>query len=128
MFSTGADGTQVLARVWTASDGFVDTPLGAALLDFAHVYRIVWKADGVEFWVDDVLRHTEPIAIGGTMSVAVSDFLSGRARRLGRLDARDEVRDTGHVRLPGLRLRGLHEHVGLSDLDRRQPGGHDAWR
>ena len=74
MFST--DGTQVLARVWTASDGFVDTPLGAALLNFSHVYRIVWKADGVDFWVDDALRHTEPIAIGGTMSVAVSDFVA----------------------------------------------------
>ena len=77
MFSTGGDGTQVFARVWTAAGGFVDTPLGATLVSTPHTYRLVWKTDAVEFWVDGVLRHTDPTAIGGSMSVAVSDYEAG---------------------------------------------------
>jgi uncharacterized repeat protein (TIGR02543 family) len=76
MFSTGNDGSQVYARVWTAGGSF-DVGLGAALIATSHTYKIVWQATGFQFYVDNVLQHTQLTPVAGPMRPAISDFAFG---------------------------------------------------
>jgi hypothetical protein len=77
MFGTSNDGTQVLARVWTSGLGFQDTVLGIATDGVARTYRIVWQTTGFEFYVNNVLAHTQATPVAGPMRIAVSDFTFG---------------------------------------------------
>ena len=77
IFSTGSGGTQVIARVSTSGAGNQDTGLGAGLIGTSHTYKIVWLADRFEFYVDNVLLHTQATAVAGPMRIAVSDYALG---------------------------------------------------
>jgi cysteine-rich repeat protein len=73
IFSTGAGGTELLART---HDGTVSSDTAIPLADpFApHQFRIVWSATEVQYHVDGALVASHAIAISTPMSVAASDF------------------------------------------------------
>jgi probable HAF family extracellular repeat protein len=76
MFSTGAAGSTLLAR---SHDGATatDTPLAAGLLGGAHRLRIDWGAAAVDFYVDDALVASHPVAIAGPLRPLASDLALG---------------------------------------------------
>jgi uncharacterized repeat protein (TIGR02543 family) len=77
VFSTGSDGTQTWARVWTSGAGWQDTALGAGCINKSCKYKIVWQATGFDFYVDDALVHTQATAATDPMRIAVSDYTFG---------------------------------------------------
>ncbi|HXI30098.1 MAG TPA: Ig-like domain-containing protein, partial [Vicinamibacterales bacterium] len=73
IFST-LNGGLLFARTNTGT-AFVDTGLGTGLLGAFHRYKIDWKADGVDYYVDGALVASHPLAVAGPMRpVAASDF------------------------------------------------------
>ncbi|HXR41448.1 MAG TPA: Ig-like domain-containing protein, partial [Acidothermaceae bacterium] len=73
IFST-LNGGLLFARTNTGST-FIDTGLGTGLLGAFHHYKIDWKADSVDYYVDGALVASHALAIGGNMRpVAASDF------------------------------------------------------
>ena len=76
IFSTMGTTDTLYAR--TNNNGALsDTPLGTGLVGSAHTYRIDWLADRVVFVVDGVVRHTQTVAITGSMGTVVSDYAAG---------------------------------------------------
>ena len=76
MFSTNGTTDTLYAR--TNNNGTVsDTSLGTGLVGSSHTYRIDWLADRIVFSVDGVVRHTQNVAISGTMGPVVSDYAAG---------------------------------------------------
>ncbi|WP_225307262.1 N,N-dimethylformamidase beta subunit family domain-containing protein [Adhaeribacter soli] len=76
MFSTGSSGSGLLARV--ANNGpSVDIPVGSNLLGSPHRYKISWKANAIEFYVDCALVHTQNSTLTAPMRVGMSDFTVG---------------------------------------------------
>ncbi|HNB35731.1 MAG TPA: DUF4082 domain-containing protein, partial [Anaerolineales bacterium] len=78
MFSTSNDAAQLYARVLPSGSEAYNTgndkiPLGN-YLDSPHTYRIDWKANSIDFYVDGVLKTTVTATISASMSVAVSDY------------------------------------------------------
>lgn len=63
---------------WVSNSGGdgIFTPLSGLQYNTFYNFRIVWDANQVEFWVDDVLRTTQVINIGGTMRVFATNGLS----------------------------------------------------
>jgi len=73
IFST-LNGGLLFARTNTGST-FIDTGLGTGLLGAFHHYKIDWKADSVDYYVDGALVASHALAVGGHMRpVAASDF------------------------------------------------------
>jgi uncharacterized repeat protein (TIGR02543 family) len=77
MFSTGDDAAQLYARVLPAGSSVYNTgndkiPLGN-YLGSPHTYRIDWKTNSIDFYVDDILNTTVTATIPDSMNVAVSD-------------------------------------------------------
>ena len=78
IFSTMGTTDTLYAR--TNNNGALsDTPLGTGLVGSAHTYRIDWLADRVVFVVDRDVRHTQNVAITGSMGTVVSDYAAGGA-------------------------------------------------
>jgi hypothetical protein len=74
IFST-LNGGLLFARTNTGGGLFIDTGLGSGLLGAFHHYKIDWKADRVDYYVDGALVASHALAIAGTMRpVAASDF------------------------------------------------------
>ncbi|MGZ7011384.1 MAG: Ig-like domain-containing protein, partial [Ilumatobacteraceae bacterium] len=69
IISTGANGTDVLARTTSNPNG---VSLGATLLGSAHHYRIDWTATGFDFFVDGSLVTTIPFVTTGPMLIGAS--------------------------------------------------------
>jgi len=76
MFGTGATGAAVQARV-SVSGPLLDFTIPGSLLGSPHKYRVDWKSTSVDFYVDDVLVHTETASVPGPMRVGISDFDPG---------------------------------------------------
>lgn len=78
IFSTNGSSTTLYAR--TNNNGTVaDVSLGTGLVGSAHTYRVEWLADRVVFSVDGTVRHTQMVAIAGSMGTAFSDYAAGGA-------------------------------------------------
>ncbi len=80
MFSTGNDAGQVYARVLPPGSSAYNTgndkiPVGN-YIGTPHTYRIDWKTDSIDFYVDGILKTTVSATISATMNVAVSDYQS----------------------------------------------------
>ncbi len=75
-FSTwdGRGGLFARSRVGGVS---TDTPIALADPTAPHVFRIVWGADDVRFYVDGVLKATNPFAGAAPMRIALSDVDPG---------------------------------------------------
>ena len=77
MFSTGNDGLHLYARVLPAGSTAYNTGNDKILigdyLGTQHTYRIDWKTDSIDFYVDGVLKTTVTATIANSMNVAVSD-------------------------------------------------------
>jgi hypothetical protein len=83
MFSTHNTTTTVKARTYNGAINSDITFSGSgSLIGSPHLYRIVWGLTAIEFFVDDVLVHTEPLVVGGTMRPAISDYNNGGAALL----------------------------------------------
>jgi len=80
MFSTGNDALHLYARVLPAGSTAYNTGNDKILigdyLGTQHTYRIDWKADSIDFYVDNNLITTVTATITNTMNVAVSDYQS----------------------------------------------------
>ncbi|OLD19649.1 MAG: hypothetical protein AUJ01_05595 [Acidobacteria bacterium 13_1_40CM_3_65_5] len=73
IFST-LSGGQLYARTNPGS-GSVDTPLGTGLLGSFHRFRIDWKADSIDYYVDGALVASHALSITLPMRpIAASDF------------------------------------------------------
>jgi VCBS repeat-containing protein len=73
IFSTGNSINTLYARTNPGNDS-VEIPgnwIGAP-----HLYRIEWYADQVDFYIDDVLRHSQTVSISGPLRPIVSDINS----------------------------------------------------
>lgn len=73
MFSTGNSSSDLKARTFNGSSSY-DVHIPGSYLGTAHLYRIDWKANSIDFYIDDVLKHSQTITIGGTMRPAISDY------------------------------------------------------
>ena len=74
MFSTGADAQQLYVRT-NAGGASLDTGVGAQYLGSFHRFRIDWKTDSVDYYIDGALVHSDAVAITAPMrAVAASDF------------------------------------------------------
>ncbi len=80
MFSTSNDGLHLYARVLPAgATGFNsgnDKILIGDYLGAQHTYRIDWKANSIDFYVDGSLITTITATIADSMSVSISDLQS----------------------------------------------------
>ena len=76
MFSVKDDGSLHARTNNTGGTSDVqDTSLGSALLGSSHTYRIEWKADKVDYFVDDALVATHAISFAATeMRPLASDY------------------------------------------------------
>ncbi len=79
-FGTGTTGTQLYARILasggTAGGGDDMIPLGAAYLGTPHTYRIDWKTNGLEFFIDGVSVVSRSTTFNESMHVVASDYTS----------------------------------------------------
>lgn len=73
MFSTGNNAGSLKARVFTGSTSY-DITIAGSYIGSSHLYRIDWKTNSIDFYIDDLLVHTQAVTIGGTMRPAVSDY------------------------------------------------------
>lgn len=75
MFSTGSNGSALLARV--NNNGTVnDYAIPGSFLGAAHRYKIVWETDNFKFYIDGVLIQTTAAIINTPMRVGISDYQS----------------------------------------------------
>ena len=77
IFTTNSTGSEVIARVSPPTGPPLDAPLVPGLIGTSHIYKIVWQTTGFQFYVDNVLLHTQPTPLAGPMRIAVSDFNVG---------------------------------------------------
>ena len=80
MFSTSNDAAQLYARALPAGNTAYNTgndkiPLGN-YLGSPHTYRIDWKADSIDFYIDGELKTTVAATIATPMRVSASDYQS----------------------------------------------------
>jgi hypothetical protein len=73
LFSTGTGETSLLARTW-AGGPLIDYAIPLDLLGSAHRYRIDWKTNSIDYYVDGSLVNTQPVSIAGPMRPVASDF------------------------------------------------------
>jgi hypothetical protein len=79
-FGTGSTGTELYARILatgdTAGGGDDMIPLGTAYLGSPHTYRIDWKTNGLEFFIDGISVVSRSTTLNETMHVVASDYTS----------------------------------------------------
>ncbi|HEY6865850.1 MAG TPA: FlgD immunoglobulin-like domain containing protein, partial [Candidatus Eisenbacteria bacterium] len=83
IFSTGPGGGVVMART-NAAGTSVDVAIpgpgnepSSYWLGAPHRFRIDWSTTSVDYFIDGVLRHSEPVAVPGPMRPAASDYAPG---------------------------------------------------
>jgi hypothetical protein len=74
MFSTGNSSSILRARTFSGSGSSLDFDIPGSYLGAPHLYRIVWNANSIEYYVDGILVHSQPITISSAMRPAISDF------------------------------------------------------
>ncbi|GGB92486.1 N,N-dimethylformamidase beta subunit family domain-containing protein [Dyadobacter sediminis] len=75
MFGTNNSSSSLLARV--AFNGTIENiPVPGNLFGSAHRYKVVWKSNGVDFYVDNDLVYSSSTAITTPMRFAASDYQS----------------------------------------------------
>ena len=76
MFSTGNSTAQLQVRTYLGSAGTTNINIGTPgqYIGTSHVYRIHWKSNSVDFYIDGVLVNTTATIISSSMRVAVSDY------------------------------------------------------
>ena len=77
MFSTHNNGTALYARVSGSTSVDYQIPNSASFLGTPHRYRIDWKTDGFDFYIDGAIVSSQPIVIASSMRAAASDYQSG---------------------------------------------------
>jgi hypothetical protein len=81
MFSTGGGalpyGLYARTRTADGDPGATDTSIAGVDPRQAHVYRIVWDAADVKYYVDDQPVATSPLVAPGPMRFVASDFEAG---------------------------------------------------
>jgi hypothetical protein len=74
IFST-LNGGLLFARTNTGTGAVIDTGLGTGLLGGFHHYKIDWKADSIDYYVDGAVVASHALTVAGPMRpVAASDF------------------------------------------------------
>ena len=86
LFSTGPGGTQLYARIVPSSGGPYNSGddaigLGSQYLGAPHLYKIVWNANSIDFYIDGTLVASRNVTIASSMFVVASD-LQGAAPTL----------------------------------------------
>ncbi|HEY6978536.1 MAG TPA: T9SS type A sorting domain-containing protein [Chitinophagaceae bacterium] len=77
MLSTGANGTNLLARTHNGTD-LSNVIIPGSFLGDPHLYRIEWTETAFKYFIDGALVHTEStVLITEPMRVAISDFNVG---------------------------------------------------
>jgi len=77
MFSTREGTTTLYTSTFLGSYADVEIPNGSNLIGSPHRYRIDWKTDGFDFYVDGTLVSSRTSTVGTSMRVAASDFNLG---------------------------------------------------
>jgi len=72
MFSTNQSNNELYARV--ANGGFQDFLVPGNLIGSAHLYRIEWNANAIEFFVDNVSVRIVSTTLSTPMRIGLSDF------------------------------------------------------
>ncbi len=79
MFSTGNSTSVLKARVSPAAGTYYDMDIPGSYIGTSHVYRIHWKTNSIEFYIDGILVHTQAATISSPMRPAISDYSNGGA-------------------------------------------------
>ena len=79
MFSTGSSTTVLKARVSPAPGTYYDMDIPGSYIGSSHIYRIYWKTNSIEFYIDGILVHTQAATISSPMRPAISDYNNGGA-------------------------------------------------
>ncbi|WP_161597210.1 N,N-dimethylformamidase beta subunit family domain-containing protein, partial [Dyadobacter flavalbus] len=75
MFGTGSSNNSLQARVAINPSTTEDITLLGSYLGSAHRYKIVWKLNGVDFYVDNDIVHSSSIAVTTPMRFGASDYV-----------------------------------------------------
>lgn len=75
MFSTQSTTNTLFARTFDGTTA-ADFSISGNYIGSSHKYRIDWKANSVDFYIDDSLVHTQNVTINVTMRPAISDYYS----------------------------------------------------
>lgn len=74
IFSTRGTTDRLFATIYTGTIDDYEIPGSSAFIGSSHHYRIHWKTDGVEFYVDGALVRSASDVIAGPMRMAASDY------------------------------------------------------
>jgi hypothetical protein len=74
VFGTGNSTSILKARVKVGSNNSIDVDISGSYLNAPHLYRIEWKTNSFEFYIDGVLIHTQNTTITSSMRPAISDY------------------------------------------------------
>ena len=73
-FVKDSSSASLYAHVWNSGSWPIDVTISNALLGASHRYRIDWRAEGVEFFVDGILAASQALAITAPMRPFISDY------------------------------------------------------
>jgi VCBS repeat-containing protein len=79
MFSTGSDGSTLLARSADGNGVEQNSPLGAGYLNAPHRYRIDWSASQIVYFIDGTPVETATLSIPVSLRPIASDSGNGFA-------------------------------------------------
>ena len=74
IFSTGNNGSQLLARSNNGSDPELTTGLGSSYFGTPHLYRVDWEPNSVIYWIDGTAVATHSITFTENMRPLVADL------------------------------------------------------
>jgi hypothetical protein len=74
VFGTGNSTSILKARVKVGLNSSIDVDISGSYLNAPHLYRIEWKTNSFEFYIDGVLKHTQNTTITSSMRPAISDY------------------------------------------------------
>ena len=77
MFSTRQGTTTLYTSTFLGTYADAEIPNGSSLIGSPHRYRIDWKTDGFDFYVDGALVSSRTSTVSGSMRMAASDYNLG---------------------------------------------------
>src|SRR5207248_10647608 len=77
ILSTKASSTSLYARTSDSNGSPIDTLIPGSWLGVAHRYRLDWKANSVDFFIDGALVASHAATISTAMRVIASDLTAG---------------------------------------------------